>query len=306
MLGLSQVPVPSQIGGRLAYCLDNWKLLTQDSQVLQSVAGFHIPFVEAPVQSMEPPCYQQGGQEDTLIEEEIQSMLDKGAISMVQPVDRQFVSPLFLVPKKDGSQRPVINLKKLNQFVEYQHFKMEGLHLLKDLIQPGDFMIKVDLKDAYFSVPVCQEHQKFLRFRWQGKLYQFHCLPFGLGPAPRIFTKVMRPVIAFLRRLGVRVIVYLDDMIIMNQSREGLLKDRNSLLHLLMHLGFAINWKKSFLNPTQILDFLGFTVNTLSMTLALPIDKVDRITKKCRKLLTAHTVSVRELAEMVGLLTSSV
>ena len=305
-LNLSLVDLPNKVGGRLRLCVHNWKRLTTDPFIWQIVGGLRIPLINRPHQGQEPVQYPLSQAETLLVGEEISKMLEKGAISEVQPSRDQFVSPLFLVPKKDGSQRPVINLKKLNQFVEYQHFKMEGLHLLKDLIQPQDYMIKVDLKDAYFSVPVSQEHQKFLRFRWQGKLFQFHCLPFGLGPAPRIFTKIMKPIIAFLRRLGVRVIVYLDDMILLNQDKEGLLRDRNSLLYLLMQLGFAINWKKSFLIPTRNLDFLGFTVDTVKMTLSLPTDKVDKIIKKCRKLLSARTVKVRELAEMVGLLTSSV
>ena len=57
-----------------------------------------------------------------------------------------------MVPKKDGGQRPIINLKKLNSFVQTQHFKMEGIHMLKDLLKPGDWMTKVDLKDTYFMI----------------------------------------------------------------------------------------------------------------------------------------------------------
>ena len=84
-------------------------------------------------------------------------------------------------------------------------------------------------------------------------------MPFGLGPAPKIFTKIIKHAVAFLRRLGVRIVIYLDDMIVLNQSKLELERDHNSLLCLLMLLGFAVNWKKSFLYPTQILGFLGFT-----------------------------------------------
>jgi hypothetical protein len=69
---------------------------------------------------------------------------------------------VFLVLKKDGGQRPVINLKGLNRFIHTEHFKMEGIHILKDLLKAGDWMVKVDLKDAYFMVPICQEDRAFL------------------------------------------------------------------------------------------------------------------------------------------------
>ena len=84
--------------------------------------------------------------------------------------------------------RPIINLKALNKFFPHHHFKMEGLKDVKFLLQKGDWMCKLDLKDAYFSVPLGTRSRKLVRFRWKEKLYEFLCLAFGLGPAPRIFT----------------------------------------------------------------------------------------------------------------------
>ena len=305
-LALTPMSLPDRVGGRLRFCLQNWEKLTGDQFVLRVVKGMEIPFVDWPVQMTEPHQYPFSVKEKGLVETEVKGMMEKGAITQVNPSLGQFVSPLFLVPKKDGSQRPVINLKKLNSHVLYEHFKMEGLHLLKDLVQPHDFMVKVDLKDAYFSVPVKEQHCPFLRFRWGERLYQFNCMPFGLGPAPRIFTKIMKPIVAFLRRLGVRIIIYLDDMIILNQNSTELMKDLNSLLFLLTRLGFAINWKKSALKPTQTLEFLGFLIDTVKMTMSLPEDKVSKLTQKCLKLISEKTVKVRAVAEVVGLFTSSV
>ena len=66
----------------------------------------------------------------------------------------EFLSNLFMVNKKAGGHRPVINLKFLNSFVPYHHFKMKEMHLIKDLCQKHDFLIKMDLKDAYFGIPL--------------------------------------------------------------------------------------------------------------------------------------------------------
>ena len=73
-----------------------------------------------------------------------------------------FYSNMFMVPKKDGGQRPVINLKHLNRFVKSEHFKMEGLHTVKAPIQEHDWMAKIDLKNAFFMVPITQQHQHLL------------------------------------------------------------------------------------------------------------------------------------------------
>ena len=160
-----------------------------------------------------------------------------------------------LVSCKD---RPVINLKNLNGIVDYQHFKMEDISTLKDLIQPNDWMMKLDLKDAYFFVPIHKDHRKYFRFQWINSIKEFSCLPFTYGPAPRRFTKLFRPVLALLRKMGMRLVIYIDDIIILNQSCTALLQDRDSVIFLLQCLRFVINWTKYQLEPTQSLEYLGF------------------------------------------------
>ena len=73
---------------------------------------------------------------------------------LVKQSKGEFASNLFLVKKKDRGQRPVINLKQLNAYILYCHFKMEGLQNLKYMLQKGHYMCKLDLKDAYFSIPL--------------------------------------------------------------------------------------------------------------------------------------------------------
>ena len=82
-------------------------------------------------------------------------------------------------------------LRPLNKFIPYEHFKMKGIYMPKNLLRKGDFMVKIDLKDAYFTVPVWKNHQKFLRFVWKETMYGFACLLFGLASALRVFTKFM-------------------------------------------------------------------------------------------------------------------
>ena len=106
---------------------------------------------------------------------------------------------------------------------------MEGLHLLKDLLKENDYMCKIDLKDVYFCVPLHTSQRKYIRFQWEGQLYEFLCLCFGLGPAPRIFTKLMKIPISVLRRMNKRLIIYLDDILLMAQSISELNIARDSL-----------------------------------------------------------------------------
>ena len=144
------------------------------------------------------------------IKEAILQLRAKGAVKAVQETN-QFTSTLFIV-KQVSKDRPIFNLKNLNRFVQSQKFGMEGLEAVRKLIQPGDFMMKLDLQDAYFSVPIHNSHKKYLRFVFQGITYEFQCLPFGLSSAPRTFTKLLKPVIVLLRIQGIRIVIYLDDI----------------------------------------------------------------------------------------------
>lgn len=99
------------------------------------VKGHQIQFVNfPPVQKKKPYLPVVNAQQEQLIQQEIQTMLEKGAIQEEQNQANQFLSVLFLVEKKDGGQRPVINLKKLNKHTPYIHFKMEGLYVVKDIL----------------------------------------------------------------------------------------------------------------------------------------------------------------------------
>ena len=85
--------------------------------------------------------------------------------------------------------------------VKTEHFKMEGIHMLKDLLRAGDWMATINLKDAYFMIPITQEDRDFLKFQWKNQMYQFNCLPFGLSSTPLVFIKTKRPVVAILREM---------------------------------------------------------------------------------------------------------
>ena len=158
--------------------------------------------------------------ETALIESEIQKFISKGVITVVPPSDNEFISNILLVPKKTGDFRPVINLKPLNQFMQKIHFKMENIRMDLNCISVGDFMISLDLKDAYFSIPIFRSHRKYLRFKWDAKRYEFSCLPSGYSQAPRVFTKIFKPVMAYSRFLGFRVVVFIDDLLLIASSSE--------------------------------------------------------------------------------------
>lgn len=189
----------------------------------------------------------------------------------------------ILVPKPDGTFRLILNLKKLNEFISTEHFKVEDWKVAKRLITDRDFMATLDLKDAYYVVPIKKSHRKYLRFVYEGKMFEFTCLPFGLNVAPYVFTKILKPVATYLRKRGFLSVVYLDDMLIIGKSYEDCARNVNVTRALLQELAFIINSEKSFIVPTQRCKFLGFIFDSKSMTIELPGDKVQRTAELLEK-----------------------
>ena len=122
-----------------------------------------------------------------------------------------YVSPIFTTEKKDGSHRLILNLKHFNDCIRYVHFKMENLQDVFDLIKPGVWMASIDLRDAYYTIPVARDHQQYLTFSWKGVYYCYTCLPNGYSQAPYIFTKLLRVPFGYLRKRGHSSVVYIDD-----------------------------------------------------------------------------------------------
>ena len=140
--------------------------------------------------------------------------------------------------KKYTRPRPAISFKKFNWYIPYEHFKMERLFLLKEILQQNGYMCKIDLKDAYSAVPLHSSWVKYIRFWWKGDLYQFLYLCFGLKTAPRVFTKPMKIPILVMRKLNKSLIL------IMASIKKELIEARETLTFLLETLGFLINKNK--------------------------------------------------------------
>ena len=223
----------------------------------------------------------------------------------LQDLENGFYSTFFLVPKKTGEMRPVINLRPLNRYLRKQHFKMDTLKSAINLVRQGDWAISLDLKDAYMHIPINKLYRKYLRFCVKGNpCLQFKALPFGPTSAPRIFTKVVSVVAAHLRAQGIRLIVYLDDWFIVNPDKIQLLSDRKKIINLLVSLGFIINLTKSTLVPTQHIVYLG-AVFRLDLGIILPTqERVLKFFSAVKKIQTTIHVTALDFLQVLGIMAS--
>ena len=150
-------------------------------------------------------------------------------------------------------------------------------------------------KMLIFSVPMCSEHHAYLSFSWENVYYAFTCLPFGLSSAPRIFTKIMKPAIAVARSAGIRLVIFLDDILIMAPSVDQSLRKSTFVVNLFESLGFVINREKSRLIPCTNICYLGFEFDSLAMTIKIPASKIDKIRVQGSRVLGIPVVPNRDL-----------
>ena len=121
-------------------------------------------------------------------------------------------------------------------------------------------MGKIDLKEAYYTVSVRKRDRKYLGFSFNDILYEFVRLPYGLSIAPYVFTKLLKPVFAFLTSKGIHCVVYLDDILILASTIEVCKKEIIYTCQLVQKLGFIIYIEKSLLEPDTTCQYLGYVL----------------------------------------------
>ena len=265
-------------------------------------SGFRLPWAASPAPTMShpPACRPCSSQARSALDKEVLSMEEKGAIEEVSPHSRAFYGRLFTVPKSSGGLRPVLDLSPLNKHLQVIHFRMETPRSVRDAIRPGDWATSLDLKDAYFHVPIHRSSRKFLRFVWNDRVFQFRALPFGLSLAPWVFTKITRELAILARSRGIRLRMYLDDWLTLAASSPLALAHTEELMDLTLSLGFLPNWEKSALTPSQQFVYLGMDFDTVTYTVRPAPARLDRFRSLRDSLLRAQSSSARVLTSLLG------
>ncbi|KAK4303876.1 hypothetical protein Pmani_024127 [Petrolisthes manimaculis] len=293
------------VGGNIFTHRSQWRCLTSDKWILDVVVGNVLVFESLPVQSSLPRPLNLSRAHQNVLDAALQVFLKKKIIERCEAGDSPgFFSNVFPTFKIDGLARVILNLKELNNYVKYSHIKMDTIKDVIQLVHPSCYFMTVDFKDAYYSVPVRPKDREWLRFIWQNVTFQFTCLPQGLSSAPRIFTKILKPVLSHLRKLLITVSCYIDDCIFIANSDKELIDNVKYAVQLFDSVGLTVNLNKSVLVPTQKVEFLGITLNSSDMTATLPSRRRHSIKKHGNLLLKGDT-SLHALAVFIGLTVAS-
>ena len=312
---LPRLPSPLlPVGARLLRFSRGWEQITTDELVLSVVkVGYRIELSsKPPLSSVTIPFrLPHSVEKRAALLREINLLVDKEAVEELDPsrLCPGFYGLIFLVPKKNGTFRPVFNLKPLNAYVHKERFKMKTPRDVTDTLHVGDWVVSIDLKDAYLHVPIHEASRHLLRFsiRDKGKLrtFQFRALPFGLSSAPRIFTRMILPVGHHVHMLAMILLQYLDDWLLKNQNRQHLTQQRDILLEVTQSLGWIPNLEKSQLEPTQRLVHIGTEYHLDTGLIYPPIPRIQKMRQKISVLLETRVTTALYWVSLLGLLNSA-
>ena len=229
--------------------------------------GFFLPFKQKPGLSRYPMRVTG----DPYLLNEVKSLVESNTLQELS-VKEVFAEPgiynrAFTVPKKDSAKRRMIfDQRPLNKCIDAGKFKIEILREAMALLEPGDWQTSVDLTEAH--LPINPNSRKYLRLAivdgHQTRVFQYKALPMGLNVSPSLSIKLMKVSLANIRKCGVRIIAYIDHLLIMARSQRE--RERESMLLTvwvlleLVKAGFTANGAKSELDLKRKIVFLRMNI----------------------------------------------
>jgi hypothetical protein len=176
------------------------------------------------------------------------------------------------------SGRICSNSSRLNEAIKKLNISMLSLKDHRQTPERGEWMLKIDISKFYWAVRIKPSHRKYFRFRVNRKLHQWRVLPFGYRNSMQVLDRIMKPVVAMLAKMGIRVMSWVDDFVLLlgkDKSRAEVLAQ--NAMNLLTQLGFVINQEKSSTSVTQEVTFRGFVWNTKDYSIRAPAEKFEEI-----------------------------
>ena len=266
-------------------------------------AGLQINFKNH-IQCNSPFEHKHSQRDSDIISEEIKKLLQKQVITQCDINHGDYFSSMFVRPKNEGSFRTILNLKYLNEEC-FTCFKMETIKQVIHMITPNCYLASLDIKDPFCTVPIYAWHKKYLKFLNACIAYQFEVMPSGCLDAMRVFTKILKPLFSCLREQSHSSVIYVDDSLLAGDTCRDCLDNVHETKLLLEVLGFHIHPIKYVFLPAQVITFLEFEMDTVTMTISLTNAKKSKIKDLCVTTLSNSTLTIHQVASLLGNITAS-
>jgi len=230
-----------------------------------------------------------------------------GAVTRCSPsslTQTGYLVPWFLIRKLDASGKPKVRLitdcREINRFLHPQPFRLDHWQHIFPVLRKDMWGVKVDLQHAYFHLELNAKLKPYVRIQVGQEVFQFEAACFGLSTLPQQWMTLMKVLQKYLRAKGLLLFIYLDDILLVSQSKALLVKQTKLLLTTLEKSGLTVNTEKSQMEPAQVIPHLGFVINFTKGVLEVPSQKLKQIRKELGKVVTANDMSCRKMAAIQG------
>ena len=268
--GLRALQDALPVGGRLRFFWRLWRELGASKRICRWFRkGYTLPFqpdgFEAASRWLSQssprflmPDYAHEPEKKAALLLMIDDLLDKQAIVPLPTDSWAFFNRVFLIPKKTGGFRLILDVSKLNDYLAVKSFSMDTVQVIRGAVEPGMWGVSIDLSDAYHHIPVAERHTHFLAFQVGSQKYKYVVCPFGLSPIPQVFTAALSPLKLYARKQWhAPVFQYIDDWLLLARSAAEAASLSISFTETCLRLGLLVNLQKSQLLPVQRLEHLG-------------------------------------------------
>ena len=307
------------VGGRLRHFWRQWQDLGASKRVVRWLRfGYPLPFrlnsrgmaVTPPLVNQPPPnliTWYQDPVKQAHLDCMLNELVTKRAIEEIplSQSDPVYFSRVFLVPKKNGKLRLILDLSALNEWLDCPSFKMDHAQVVRDALSPDMWATSIDLSDAYLHIPIRPNHCRFLVFQVGNRRFRWLVLPFGLNTAPRVFTDVMKALKRWGRRFGILLFQYLDDWLQLHLNPQELARQTAHLINQCVRLGLIVNHTKSEVVPMQKIVFLGDLLDFESGVIYPTAARFEAINDRIFQITKHESAPFRLIQSLVGLLTAT-
>ncbi|KAG0435937.1 Retrovirus-related Pol polyprotein from transposon opus [Dictyocoela muelleri] len=210
------------------------------------------------------------------VREHLNILIEKG---IIEERNCQFSSPAFIIKKKNGKIRLVVDYRRINAVTIKTHQITPNIQTILASLKGSAFFSVIDLNQGYYQIKISEEDREKTGFMIMNKKYVFNRMPFGLCNAPATFQKAMNIIFAEMSN----VITYIDDILIFTESESKHYRILEKVFSLLRKHQISINFEKSVFAQEEV-EFLGHRINKCGITPVLTkIESYEDVKIKTKK-----------------------
>lgn len=272
--------------------------------LLQTVLnGLWISQNGYPVQPFALGNYASVDEDLTRTLENLKPEIHSGRIVKVDHVE--YCNAVGLIPKRDSSEmRRITDLSRpegrsVNDSIPDRTFKFQTIEVAMHLMRKDCYMAVVDIRHAYRHLVITPKDWDLQSFKVGEDCYQDRCCSFGLKIAPEVFTRFTRAILRMMHRAGFHdIMAYLDEFFLTG-TLTRITEAMDFLLHLLEDLGFYVKYSK-LIQPAPVVKFLGFVLDSTTMRILVPEDKLKDISALIHQALVSVWLPLKFWESLVG------